>query len=497
MSKIVKYNEFKKVIDALWDKVKGTFVTEVNYDTNGSILKYVKNGSETEITKVVTEWKDLEYTTQSSLKNIFDKNTQVEDNKRYYYDHIQENQDWKIAKIPCQAGDEFTIIKNDRNDSSQIGLFEAGDIHIQSASSTYQLVKGRMVYHLTIPNSVNNVSYFVTSMQKNTTNVDEVMIFKENVADNDIPTKYIPFSGGAEVLINSNNVALSFDNNGTQLTSSTIHSAIKELGAKVNTGGITNIEIDNVTGLRDELDNKVDNSRVGNEANKIPVIDGGGKLATSIIPDLAITDVFVVANEQEMMRLTVQKGDVVVVENGAQHQNQTFMCKNDTATAQNDKFIAINMGYPVVKKVNGLSPSNVGELTINASQINATVESNTKTVEKHLTDIGQNLRTTHNIATAYNPRINKLEGRRATTRIGEVIKVWTTNSNDYADDGCTFIYLGRNNTISANDYPDLARAWGISAGARFTLPRMNDATIRYDNSTKSVPEKYFLCVKKS
>ena len=69
------------------------------------------------------------------------------------------------------------------------------------------------------------------------TDVNEVMVFNQNVSDNDLPTKYVPFSGGAEVLINSNNVALSFDNNGTNLTSVTVHSAIKELDKKVGSAG--------------------------------------------------------------------------------------------------------------------------------------------------------------------------------------------------------------------------------------------------------------------
>lgn len=492
MSKTVKHNEFKRAIDKLWDKTKNTFI---------------KN------------WGDLEHTLYAEKQNLFDKDTQTVEDTRYTVvtgggGRIETDPTCRITKISCKAGDEFTVVKGATHDSQQVGIFNSQNQHIQHLNVPRRVVNGKQTYLITIPTNLIDVAYVAVNMYKAQVNPDEVMVFEGNLADNEIPKKYCPFTNGYTAIIDSKKVAMSFDPTGSNLTSITTHDAIKELNGKIaNAGGGTvksvnnqqpdpqtgdvTININDIPNLQTTLASKVDMSLVGNEANKIPVIDGSGKLESSIMPDLAITDVHIVANEQEMMRLTVQKGDVVVVENGPQHQNQTFMCKNDTATAQNDKFIAINMGYPVVKKVNGLLPSNVGELTINASQIDATIENNTKTVERHLTDIGQNLRNTHSLATGYNPRINKLEGRRATTRIGEVIKVWTTNSNDYSDEGCTFIYLGRNNTISANDYPDLASAWGISAGTRFTLPRMNDATIRYDNSTKSVPEKYFLCVKKS
>jgi hypothetical protein len=51
----------------------------------------------------------------------------------------------------------------------------------------------------------------------------------------------------------------------------------------------------------------------GTSAGNVPVLDGTGKLSGSILPDLAITDVFVVASEVEMLALSTAKtGDVVI-----------------------------------------------------------------------------------------------------------------------------------------------------------------------------------------
>jgi len=50
----------------------------------------------------------------------------------------------------------------------------------------------------------------------------------------------------------------------------------------------------------------------GTAAGNIPVLDGSGKLATSILPALAITDTFVVASQAAMLALVAEKGDVAI-----------------------------------------------------------------------------------------------------------------------------------------------------------------------------------------
>lgn len=509
MPNIVKHTEFKKVVDALWNKVKGTFVTEVNYDTNGSILKYVKNGLETEITKVVTEWKDLEYTTQSSLKNVFDKNTQVEDNKRYYYDRIQENQDWKIARIPCQAGDEFTIIKSDRNDSSQIGLFEASGVHIQSTSATYKLVKGRVVYHLTIPSSVNNVSYFVVSMEKNITNSDEVMVFKENVVDNDIPTNYVPFTDGATVIINSSEVALSFDGTGTNLSSSTVHSAIKELSGKIaNAGGGTVTSVNNkqpndqgevtvgiadIQGLQGQLDGKVNTTEVGNSANLIPRLNNG-KLVDTIIPELAITRIVDATNQADALAKVnsgnIQVGDSVRLTG---EQNKVYQYTGGTTGIFTDRFIEISQGDATVKTINNQSPVN-GNVTINAGQING-VYNSAGNLQSHLNTIKNSIDTVTSRANNNSNRIGALERKKPTIHVGEIITTFKDNGDSYTLNGVTYLYCGKaNNLITSANYPELTAALGLTGVASYNLPVINDIEISYDY-TRRARRKHYIVAK--
>ena len=50
----------------------------------------------------------------------------------------------------------------------------------------------------------------------------------------------------------------------------------------------------------------------GTSEGNVPVINANGKIDTSILPALAITDTFTAANESEMLALSAEKGDVCI-----------------------------------------------------------------------------------------------------------------------------------------------------------------------------------------
>ncbi|RWX68933.1 hypothetical protein EN780_07875 [Mesorhizobium sp. M4B.F.Ca.ET.089.01.1.1] len=50
----------------------------------------------------------------------------------------------------------------------------------------------------------------------------------------------------------------------------------------------------------------------GTGAGQVPLLDSGGLLDTSILPAIAITDVYEVASQSAMLALTAQKGDVAI-----------------------------------------------------------------------------------------------------------------------------------------------------------------------------------------
>lgn len=51
---------------------------------------------------------------------------------------------------------------------------------------------------------------------------------------------------------------------------------------------------------------------VGVAAGNVPLLDSGGKLNTSVLPPLALTDVYTVASQAAMLALSAQQGDVAI-----------------------------------------------------------------------------------------------------------------------------------------------------------------------------------------
>lgn len=65
----------------------------------------------------------------------------------------------------------------------------------------------------------------------------------------------------------------------------------------------------------------------GTSSGQIPILDSNGKLDTTILPALAISDTFVIASENAMLALTAEVGDIAV----RSDLNKSFILKTDGA----------------------------------------------------------------------------------------------------------------------------------------------------------------------
>lgn len=128
------------------------------------------------------------------------------------------------------------------------------------------------------------------------------------------------------------------------------------------------VGISHIDQLQQTLDEKVNQSQIGNEANKIPLIESNGKLATSIIPDLAITSVQSVADQAAALALvtagTIQTGDVVIL---TQEKNKVYMHNGTTTGNFGDQFIELSLGNGSVKNINGQVADSTGKVTLTAT----------------------------------------------------------------------------------------------------------------------------------
>lgn len=120
---------------------------------------------------------------------------------------------------------------------------------------------------------------------------------------------------------------------------------------------------------------------VGTTAGKIPVIDSDGKLKSSIIPQIAITDTFVVASQAAMLALSsAQVGDVAV----RTDINKSFILKADGYSTLSN-WQELLTPSDKVQSVNGKT----GAVRIGCSDIGAattTQLSNHASSDIHLTD---------------------------------------------------------------------------------------------------------------
>lgn len=116
---------------------------------------------------------------------------------------------------------------------------------------------------------------------------------------------------------------------------------------------------------------------------------------------------------------------------------------------------------------------------------------------------GRSLNDIANSITTINDRldtmVNSSEVSRGTaTRVGEVITVLTADSNDFVSEGCTFMYMGSDRSLAATDYPQLVAALGLDSSVNnFSLPKIDDTTLGYENGSRTITQKSFICVKKA
>lgn len=108
----------------------------------------------------------------------------------------------------------------------------------------------------------------------------------------------------------------------------------------------------------------------GTKEGNVPIINSEGKIDSSVLPSLAITDTFTAEDQDQMIGLSAQKGDVCV----RTDENKTYILQKEPAT-EITNWLELAMPTDSVQSVNGKT----GVVTLNHQDIGA-VESNTEIV---------------------------------------------------------------------------------------------------------------------
>lgn len=128
-------------------------------------------------------------------------------------------------------------------------------------------------------------------------------------------------------------------------------------GASLEVTDLPGIPASKVTGLGSAAA-----KNVGTSAGNVPEIGGDGKLSTSIIPSLAIMDIFEAENEEEMLAQKAQKGDICI----RADVNKSFILAAEPATTLTN-WKELKTPTDAVLSVNGKT----GAVTLSAADVGA------------------------------------------------------------------------------------------------------------------------------
>lgn len=119
----------------------------------------------------------------------------------------------------------------------------------------------------------------------------------------------------------------------------------------------TGISADKISGLGSAA-----KKNTGTSSGNIPILGTDGKLDTAVIPAIALTDTLTAASKAEMVKLTAQKGDVCIIDNG-NDRGTYILIKDDATKAENWKLMT--SPTDAVTSVNGKT----GTVTLTTSDV--------------------------------------------------------------------------------------------------------------------------------
>lgn len=212
--------------------------TNLNSQTITGAIKEL-NG---EVSRRVKTWSDLDYAKQYSIINLFNKRIIIDG--QFYSGNgiLTPHGEWCRFELPCQPGDVIKVAKKQHDSLNFMTLDENGR-KIRNITSNRVEINGWLLYVAIVPSDIVDVSKISFNIHKPTNPIDDsVMIFRGNVNP---PAEYVPYLGGKEIVIDSDHVILSFNNNDTNLAAITVDDAIRELDERTNApsvGGVSREE---------------------------------------------------------------------------------------------------------------------------------------------------------------------------------------------------------------------------------------------------------------
>lgn len=517
MSKIVRHNEFKKVIDALWEKSKDAFAYF------WEACKYFEEDKAS-----LNKNNVFVGTNTFSEVNLIGKNPFVESNgieqsgghKNGVYCGRRDISTHK--NNPPQGKQYVSAIKVRIVNSSNVGDSISGICVAEVekiTNRTDDIVGKTIVYNRTfiveedkkygkciyvpVQKEYTKDTYFLIGQAGSKKQLREYFIADASLCVNELYIDTLPQEG----------LALGHNKGNGWLIE---HSLVSD-----------NIDIrEKLSSISSNLDNKVDQNQLTttSKANGVVQLNAQGKIDSSMIGTITTNDVHVVTDENEANNMVTQgtanKGDIFLLRDTKKSYMYTNTTGNDFAT----RFSELTVATGTLFSVNNVSNSS-GHITLRASDIDATVGVDTLKVDEHLVRINnkviqaeadaQMARSEVNVLTNYvntnvinringhdtsinnlNTDVTKLKAQHPTYSVGDVIETFNRKStNGYYVGDCFLLYVGGNTPkiLDRARYPEFANALGIPQGtARFNAPLIADTVVSY--GTDRYTKYHYICI---
>ena len=522
MSKIVKHNEFKKVIDALWEKSKDV------YSYFWEACKYFEKDKASLNKDNVFVGKNTFNEVNLIGKNAFVEsigNIQGTGHKNNVYCGNREVSTHK--NTPPQGKQYVSALKIRILDSVNIGDTVSGICVAEVEKITNRvddIVRKTIVSNGTfiVEEDANYDKCIYVPVQKEYSN-DTYFLIGQKGAKSDLREYHL---NNPSQCINGLDID-SLPTEGSQLNHNSgsgwliIHSLVSD---EINVR-------EKLNSISSNLDNKVDQNQLTttSKANGVVQLNAQGKIDSSMLGAITTNDVHVVADENEANNMVTQgtanKGDIFLLRDTKKSYMYTNTTGNDFAT----RFSELTVATGTLFSVNNVSNSS-GHITLRASDIDATVGVDTLKVDEHLARMNNKLIQTEaeaqsarsevnvlrnhvntNIAPKVNAHdtdivnlnattntlvrdVNTLKAKHPNVKLGDIISTFQDSGNDgYVLGGVTYLYCGRVRTVQRAHYPDLPSALGIPTGINaFELPVIGDMNYTFDNGTRQRARKHYI-----
>ena len=143
------------------------------------------------------------------------------------------------------------------------------------------------------------------------TSLGYVGIYEIPIATSSVGGVTTTASGAGTVAVNSSTGAMTLNNSGVT-AGDYAKVAVNAQGLVTEGKSLSATDIPTITLAKISDAGTAAACNTGTSSGNVPVLDSNGKLSSSVLPSLAVTDVFTAASQAAMLALSAQKGDICV-----------------------------------------------------------------------------------------------------------------------------------------------------------------------------------------